>query len=152
LLAALHTEVVEYRHGKTLLEGYIAYDDGVVGRRPGALVVHEWMGHGPYARRRAEQLAGLGYADFPVRGVVSFHGGLGTPTPATAKSDTTRKIRPKILVLLGADWQMVPYGGAVHSFTVSEAVSDPNKGMAYNESTDRRSWQAMVNFLAEVFQ
>lgn len=62
--AGLHTEVVEYRHGDTVLEGYLAYDDSQKGQRPGVLIVHEWMGHNPYVRQRAEQLARLGYVAF----------------------------------------------------------------------------------------
>ena len=62
--AAVHTEAVEYKHGETALEGHLAYDDAIQGKRPGVLVVHEWMGLGPYAKRRAEQLAELGYVAF----------------------------------------------------------------------------------------
>ncbi|GGF54822.1 dienelactone hydrolase [Terasakiella brassicae] len=43
------------------MTGYLAYDDSVTGARPGVLVVHEWWGHNPYARKRAEMLASLGY-------------------------------------------------------------------------------------------
>ncbi len=63
-MAEVKTEVVEYRHGDVVLEGYLAYDDAVQGKRPGVLVVHEWMGHNPYVRKRAEQLAKLGYVAF----------------------------------------------------------------------------------------
>jgi dienelactone hydrolase len=42
----------------------MAYDDAVEGKRPGVLVVHEWWGLNDYARRRTEQLAGLGYVAF----------------------------------------------------------------------------------------
>lgn len=62
--AGLHTEVVEYKHGDVTLEGYLAYDDATTAKRPGVLIVHEWMGHNPYVRKRAEQLAGLGYVAF----------------------------------------------------------------------------------------
>src|SRR6516162_9353483 len=62
--AGLRTQVIEYKHGDVLLEGYLAYDDSMEGKRPGVLVVHEWYGHNPYARKRAEQLAGLGYVAF----------------------------------------------------------------------------------------
>src|SRR6516162_5040522 len=62
--AELHTETVEYKHGDTVLEGYIAYDDASKDKRPGVLVVHEWTGHNPYVRQRAEQLAKLGYVAF----------------------------------------------------------------------------------------
>lgn len=41
--------------------GYIVYDKAKQGRLPVVLVVHEWWGVGDYARRRARQLAELGY-------------------------------------------------------------------------------------------
>jgi dienelactone hydrolase len=62
--AELKTQVVEYKDGGTVLEGYLAYDDSVQGKRPGILVVHEWNGLGNYAKGRAEQLAKLGYVAF----------------------------------------------------------------------------------------
>src|SRR5688572_30906164 len=62
--AAIKTQEIEYDHGGTKLLGYLAYDDAVQGKRPGVIVVHEWMGHNEYARKRAEQLAGLGYTAF----------------------------------------------------------------------------------------
>jgi dienelactone hydrolase len=64
--AALHKEVVEYKHGDVVLEGYLVYEDSIKASRPGILVVHDWMGLGPYVKRRAEQLAGLGYVAFAV--------------------------------------------------------------------------------------
>ena len=64
--AALRTEKVEYRHGNAVLAGYLAYDDSMTGRRPGVLVVHEWWGMNDYAKRRAEELARLGYVAFAV--------------------------------------------------------------------------------------
>ena len=239
--AALKTSEVDYKQGDTVLQGYFAWDDSYKGRRPGVLVVHEWWGHGPYARRRAEQLAGLGYLAFandmygkgktaktheeagalsgPLRsdrklmreramaavevlrknpladpariaaigycfggttalelarmgadlkGVASFHGGLDTPTPAEPGA-----VKAKVLVLQGAedkwtmtglpafedemraakaDWQVLTYGGAVHSFTVKEAGDDPSKGMAYDAAADRRSWAALKDFLAEALK
>jgi len=64
--AALRTQVVEYKHGDVVLEGYLAYDDAVKGKRPGIIVVHEWWGLNPYARMRTEQLAKLGYIAFAI--------------------------------------------------------------------------------------
>ncbi|MFB3908167.1 MAG: dienelactone hydrolase family protein [Candidatus Eisenbacteria bacterium] len=61
---AIHTETVEYRQGDTALEGYLAYDDAKTGKRPGILVVHDWLGVGPYVKHRCEMLAQLGYAAF----------------------------------------------------------------------------------------
>ena len=48
--AALKTQVVEYRDGDQLLEGYLAYDAAKVGKRPAVLIVHDWMGVGPYVQ------------------------------------------------------------------------------------------------------
>lgn len=103
-----------------------------------------------------------------LKGAVSFHGGLDTPIPADAL-----KIRSKVLVLHGADdphvppaqvasfqqemrmakvdWQMIYYGGAVHSFSNINSGNDPSKGAAYNEKADRRSWEAMKQFFVEIF-
>lgn len=62
--AALKTQVVDYKDGNTVLEGYLAYDDSFSGKRPGVLIVHEWTGLGTYVKGRAEQLAKLGYVAF----------------------------------------------------------------------------------------
>ena len=49
----------------------------------------------------------------------------------------------------GADWQIHAYGHALHGFTHdAPAVAD---GIGYSESADRRSWQSVLNFLAELF-
>ncbi len=104
-----------------------------------------------------------------VQGVVSFHGGLSTPMPAAAK-----KVQAKVLALHGADdphvppaevagfekemrdagvdWQLISYGGAVHSFTDWNAGHDNSKGAAYNEKADKRSWDAMKSFFAETLR
>ncbi len=103
-----------------------------------------------------------------IAGVVSFHGGLDSPKPEDGKN-----IKCKVLVLHGADdpytsakdlaafedemrkakvdWQLVKYGGAVHSFTQKDAGNDNSKGAAYNEAADRRSWEQMKAFFAEIF-
>lgn len=104
-----------------------------------------------------------------VRGVVSFHGGLGRDAARSIE-----KINPKVLVLHGAidpyvseaelkafqsemnisksDWQMVYYADAVHSFTHKDAGNDNSKGAAYNEKAAMRSWMAMRNFFSEILQ
>lgn len=64
--AEVQTRKVEYKHGNTVLEGYLAYDDDVQGKRPGVMVVHEWTGLGPYVQERAKQLAELGYVAFAI--------------------------------------------------------------------------------------
>ena len=128
-----------------------------------------------------ERLAAIGYCfggtsvlelardGADIKGAVSFHGGLSTPTPQDAKN-----IKGKILALHGADdpfvkadevaafqdemrkagldWQFVSYGGAVHSFTNPGVGNDNSKGAAYNEKADKRSWEAMKIFFKEIFK
>ena len=60
--AAIHTETIEYKQGDTTLEGFVAYDDATKTPMPGVLIVHQWKGLTAYEKRRAEMLAGLGYA------------------------------------------------------------------------------------------
>jgi len=62
--AKVRTKTVEYREGSAVLEGYLAWDDSIEGRRPGVLVIHEWTGINDYVRGRVRQLAGLGYVAF----------------------------------------------------------------------------------------
>jgi dienelactone hydrolase len=53
------------------------------------------------------------------------------------------------LTRAGADWQIHAYGNTVHAFTNPQA-NDPGFGTVYKEAADRRSWQSLRNFLAEV--
>jgi dienelactone hydrolase len=240
--AAVKGKVVVYKAGAAVLEGYLAGEDAAASKRAGVLVVHDWMGVGPFAIQVVEKLASMGYVAFAadiygkgvrptnakeagaqaglykgnrallrervraglatlladprvdpgkvaaigycfggttvielersgaeIAGVVSFHGGLDSPTPADGKN-----IRCKVLALHGADdphvsaadvaafekelrdagvdWQLVAYGGAVHAFTNPAAGNDNSKGAAYNERADRRSWDAMKSFFAEIFK
>jgi dienelactone hydrolase len=104
-----------------------------------------------------------------IAGVVSFHGSLNTPDPADAKN-----IKCKVLVCHGAndgfespeevagfqkamrdanvDWQMDVYSGAVHSFTNPNSDKFGIPGVGYNERADKRSWEAMKLFFAEIFR
>jgi dienelactone hydrolase len=104
----------------------------------------------------------------PLKGVVSFHGGLQTQRPATAGA-----IKGKILVCHGADdpmiqrdqvnafidemtkaqadWELISYGNTVHSFTNPDADGSMMPGIKYNAQSDTRSWHAMQNFFDEIF-
>ena len=62
--AALHTETIAYSHGGASLEGYLAYDNAIQGKRPGVLVVHCFRGLRDFVKERTEQLAALGYIAF----------------------------------------------------------------------------------------
>jgi dienelactone hydrolase len=62
-LAAVQTQEIPYTTADgTRLIGYYAWDDAIQGERPGVLVVHEWWGLNDYAKRRARDLAALGYS------------------------------------------------------------------------------------------
>ncbi|WP_264564866.1 dienelactone hydrolase family protein [Flavobacterium sp. N3904] len=104
-----------------------------------------------------------------VKGAVSFHGGLGKD-----EFRTTEPITAKILVCHGADdpyesteeilnfqkemrdskadWQMIYYSNAVHSFTNPESGTDNSKGAAYNEKAAKRSWEHLKLFLNETLK
>ena len=238
--AGVVSKPVEYNHEGTVLEGFLAFDDSVKGRRPGVLVVHEWWGLNDYVRSRVEKLAQLGYVAFALdmygkgiwttepakakelsghlrgtpllrkraqagleilkknpqvdpqkiaaigycfggttvlelaysganlAGVVSFHGGL-----TAAKPEDHNRIKARFLIChgaddgfipaeaiqafqdslnkAGADWQMITFGGAVHSFTNPEADKVGIKGIAYNKAADERSWSYMQMFFKEIF-
>lgn len=61
--AEIKTEEIPYQSADgTRMIGYFAYDDATPGARPGILVVHEWWGLNDYAKRRARDLAALGYS------------------------------------------------------------------------------------------
>lgn len=62
--AELKRETVSYKEGDTTLEGYLVYDDRYPYKRPGILVIHEWLGLNDYIKSRADQLAELGYIAF----------------------------------------------------------------------------------------
>jgi len=99
--------------------------------------------------------------------VVSFHGNLDTPDPADAQN-----IKAGVLVCHGADdpavppaqvaafkqemravegldWQLIEYGGAVHSFTNPHADT-PGRSQ-YDQRVAKRAFALMHDFLAERF-
>jgi dienelactone hydrolase len=102
-----------------------------------------------------------------VLGVASFHG-LFVPPEGIPNKPITAKVlclhgyddpmvEPQSMLDLaaelsaaGADWQVHAYGNTLHAFTNPEA-NDPGMGAIYNADADRRSWQALTNFLAELF-
>jgi dienelactone hydrolase len=104
-----------------------------------------------------------------VAGVVSFHGGLDSPTPSDGAN-----IRGEVLVLHGdadpfvpkadveafekemrearVNYHLVRYPGVVHAFTQKMAGSEPSKGAAYDARADAASWEEMKGFLERIFQ
>lgn len=61
--AEIQTQEIPYTAADgTRMLGYYAYDDALEGPRPGVVVVHEWWGLNEYAKKRARDLAELGYS------------------------------------------------------------------------------------------
>lgn len=237
----MKAENFEYKSQDIICEGFLAYEESSDIKRPGVLVVPNWMGLKDFVKEKCKLLASLGYVAFGVdiygkgirpqnqeeasklatkykndyklfrqrmldaldalntinlvkdgyigaigycfggtavlelaranadiKGVVSFHGGLST-------LDIDRHpIKAKILVCHGiddpfvplsqvedfikemnqrkADYQIIMYSDAVHSFTEQSAGSDKSKGTAYNELADKRSWNHMLLFFQEIFK
>jgi dienelactone hydrolase len=106
-----------------------------------------------------------------LKGVASFHGALMAVKPAQPGM-----VRAKILVLTGADdkfvppeqveafrkemkaagadFQVISYPGAVHSFTNPEATELGKKfnlPLAYNADADKKSWLELQRFLDKIF-
>ena len=59
--AQLQTSVVEYTDRGTTLEGYVAEKTDLNGKRPGVLVVPDWMGVREPYKIIADKLANMGY-------------------------------------------------------------------------------------------
>lgn len=105
-------------------------------------------------------------------GVASFHGLLAAPTLPEGSEALAGPIGPKVLVLHGwddpyvppeaisdfaaemsardADWQLVAYGNTVHAFT-NARYHEPGGAALFSPSANRRSWQTLTDFLAELF-
>jgi dienelactone hydrolase len=62
--AAIRTEWVDYKQGDQPLQGLLAYDDGLTGRRPGVLLIHRRDGMSDFTMRDAVMVAKLGYVVF----------------------------------------------------------------------------------------
>ena len=106
-------------------------------------------------------------AALPVQAAVSFHG-LFVPAGNIPAPRIDAKVMilhgwddpmatpddelavPKEMTDAGADWQLHAYGGTAHAFSTPGA-NNPDAGTVYHADADRRSWQAMVNLLAETF-
>lgn len=105
----------------------------------------------------------------PINGVVSFSGTLNTPAPAG-----TGAVKARVLAIDGtedpyvtktqiaafmdemdnarADWQIILYGGAAHSFWDPTAGANLSSGTAYDEQADKRSWDEMKFFFTQIFK
>jgi dienelactone hydrolase len=127
----------------------------------------------------ASRLAAIGYcfggtavlelarSGADVKGIVSFHGGLSTPTPQDAGN-----IKARVLILHGAadpfvkpdevaafenemaqakvNYRLIKYPGAMHGFTNPDNQGVP-PGAQYNEAADKASWDEMQKFFNGIF-
>lgn len=107
-----------------------------------------------------------------LKGVASFHGGLGTNNPAQPG-----KVKTRVLVLNGADdpmappqvvedfkkemdaagvnYQLINYPGTKHSFTNPDADKFGKEfklPLAYNAAADKASWHELDQFLKSIFK
>jgi dienelactone hydrolase len=237
-------ENITYISDGVTLNGYVSYDQNIVGKRPAVLVVHEWWGLNDYTKMRVRQLSEMGYIamavdlfgdglnaknpqeaqaltkpfyadpqlaktrldaainkikEFPqtdpdnivaigycfggwvvlnsaklgadLKGVVSFHGGLGG---VPANKDL---LKARILICHGASDKFVTqkdvdlfkhqldsigvvytfkiYANATHAFTNPDATKigkEFNMPIEYNAEADKASWNDMTAFFAELFK
>ena len=65
-IVAKDVEYQDHLGAKVKLQGYLAYDDAVQGKRPGVLIVHQWTGITDHEKNVAKELAKLGYVAFCV--------------------------------------------------------------------------------------
>ena len=107
-------------------------------------------------------------AGLPILGGVSFHGVYDRPDYANVDPIAAKLLvchgwddplgPPDVMVALGneltasgADWQIHAYGHAGHAFTDKALEGrSPRPGIGYEDRADRRSWEAMRAFLAEL--
>ncbi len=102
----------------------------------------------------------------PVTAVVSFHGLLRSGQPARPGEVGARVLactgaKDPLVPLgdvdafgremdaAGADWQLIVYGHALHSFTNRNVAGGADPRMDYDPSADRQSWAAALLFLDE---
>jgi dienelactone hydrolase len=82
--AEIKTSEIPYKAPDgTSLIGYYAYDDAITDKRPGVVVVHEWWGLNDYSKRRARDLAALGYSALAID---MYGDGKNTEHPADAQA------------------------------------------------------------------
>jgi dienelactone hydrolase len=241
VFAAMQAKPVEWKVGEQAFSGVLVYDDASSDKRPGLVMVPDWLGVTDAAVDQAKDVAGDDYvilvADMygkgvrpkdggeaqalvkplyadvdemraraakavevleaqagtapldatkigafgycfggssvlelarggaKLAGIVTFHGGLGTTTPAKADAVKTpllvlngaddRGTAPDIdgfekeMDEAGADWTFVNFSGAVHCFALKAANSPP--GCVYNPRAAKRAYRMMEDFFDERF-
>lgn len=62
--AEIKTQSVDYKQGDTVLSGFLAWDTHGPAKRPGVLIMHQFMGLTPFEKGIAVKLAKMGYVVF----------------------------------------------------------------------------------------
>jgi len=62
--AEIKTQWIDYKEGDTALQGYLAYDDSISGKRPGILLLHRRDGMSDLTLANAKMYAQQGYVVF----------------------------------------------------------------------------------------
>lgn len=101
----MSTQLIEYRDGDTLLEGYLSCPDGASGPLPAVLVAHDWTGRRDYACRAADRLAEWGCVGFALdmygKGIVGSDGDTqGNAALMNPFASDRPKLRRRILAAL----------------------------------------------------
>ena len=60
----MREQLIEYRDGEAVLEGFLCYDESQPGPRPAVIINHAWGGRDEFVERKARRLAWSGYACF----------------------------------------------------------------------------------------
>jgi len=110
----------------------------------------------------------MAYAGADLDAVVSFHGSLPAISDQHSGNINARilafhgdadEFTPKKnvdafeagLERVGADWQLVVFGGVRHSFTNPDAADYGIANLKYDAYADQMSWDPMQNFFKQVF-
>ena len=156
---------VPYQVNGRQFEGMIVHDDSVNAKRPAIFMQPDWKGVCGDTIAQARTVAGkdyvvlmadmfgLGYGDKPktpqelmagsnIKGkVLALHGSADPVTPKPMMDAFEEE-----LTKANVEWQVMMFGGAVHSFCDPTADAGPTR---YDEKLCRKSYMLMRDFFAE---
>jgi dienelactone hydrolase len=82
----IHEENESYNGDSVTMNGFFAYNASSKEKRPVVMIVHEWWGQNEYVKKRARELAALGYLAYAVD---MYGGGMVAADPTMAKELAT---------------------------------------------------------------
>ena len=157
-IAAFRDDLALFRHRVRAGFDAMAMLPGVAGERSAAV---------GYCFGGAAVLE-LARSGAPIAAVASFHGLLTTALPARAGVVSARVLActgardPLVppadiagfqqeMTDADADWQLLVFGRALHSFTNDQVDSRGDPRMAYDRIADVQSWEVMLRFFDDTF-